>query len=148
MISYKQSDPRWADKKLLPSDLTMKRVGCLISAIADLSTYFRDMFDPAIICDRCKFTNDARLIWSSAIFPSFKFSTREYGRNDAGIWAALEHPDRAVILQVNNGQHWVVATGWDYFKKCFKIADPFYGDRATMQRYGDNITGAAYFQRV
>lgn len=147
MISYKQGGPRWADKTIGNTQLTLKRVGCLITCVADLSTYFGDLFDPAIVCDRCKFTPDARLIWASAVFPSFEFERREYGFNDEGIFAALEDPDRAVILQVNDGAHWVVATGWSIWHNCYKIADPLYGDRATIKRYHSNITGAAYFRR-
>lgn len=148
MISYKQGDPRWAEEKMLPSEITLKRAGCVVTAIADLSTYFGDFYDPGIVCRRVKFTPSALIYWQSCLFPSFKFSYREYGRNDAGIWAALQHPDRAVILQVNNGQHWVVATSWNTWSKVFKIADPFFGDRSDMRRYGDNITGAAYFNRI
>lgn len=147
MISYSQRDQRWGNKKMLPSALKLKDFGCTTTAIADLSTYFGDNFNPAQVCDRVKYTKDGLIIWASCKFKTFSFWFREQGRNDTNIKNALADPNIAVILQVAYGKHWVVATGWDSVNKIFKIADPLYGDRSTMKRYGNSITGAAYFKR-
>jgi len=87
------------------------------------------------------------VLWATCKFPRFHFERREYIRNDINIKAALADPNGAVMLQVANRSHWVVATGWDDINKVFKIADPWLGDRSDMRRYKNSITGAAYFKR-
>lgn len=147
MQSFSQRDPKWSQKRLGDSQLTMGRFGCTTTAIADLSTYFGDNLNPGQMVQKIKYLQGL-VVWASCVFKTFKFERREYGRYDARILAALRNPDTAVILQVNKGAHWVVATGYDSVEKVFKIADPWFGDRSTMKRYGDSITGAAYFRRV
>ena len=128
------------------SQLTLGRYGCTTTAIADLSTYFGDNLTPAEVCDRIKYLRGL-VIWQSCVFPSYKFWFREYGRNDTNIRNALADPNVAVILEVANKSHWVVATGKPLVGNVFKIADPWFGDRSTMARYKNNITGASYFKR-
>lgn len=154
LISYSQRDPKWSQQKLGASSLTVGRYGCTTCCIADLSTYFGDNLDPLQTCKKIQYTKPSGkesgglVIWGSCTFGTFKFERRQYGRNERDIMAALKDPDRAVILEVNKGAHWVTATGYDGVNKIFKIADPWFGDRSTMKRYGDSITGAAYFRRV
>lgn len=146
MTSYSQRDPRWAQKKLGTSGLTMAQAGCTTTAIADLSTYFGDNLNPDQLRQKIKYDRGL-VIWQSCKFKTFQFWFREHGRNDTNIKNALADPNIAVILQVNFGKHWVVASGYDAANKLFKIADPWYGDRSTMKRYSNSITGAAYFRR-
>ena len=148
MKSYSQRDPSWANIKIGNSNLTIGRFGCTLTSIADLSTYFRDFLTPLAVRNICKFTPNGLLIWESCVFENFRFESREYGRFDHNIQQALKDPDRAVILQVANGSHWVVATGKPLFGNKYKIADPWLGDFTDMSRYGNNITGAAYFKRI
>ncbi len=145
MQSYSQRDPRWANVRLGASNLFMGRYGCTTTCIADLSTYFGDNDNPAEVAQRLQYTTGL-IIWGSCKFPHFHFERREFGRNDANIKAALRDPNRAVILQVQNGSHWVVATG-NALLGGYKIADPWFGDFSTTRRYGNSITGAAYFRR-
>lgn len=147
MQSFSQRDPQWANKKMGTSPLTLGRFGCTTTCMADLSTYFADNLNPAQVADHIKYTPDGLVIWQSCKFGHFEFERREFGRHDANILAALQDPNRAVILQVAHGSHWVVATGKPVFSNIFKIADPWLGDRADMGRYKNNITGAAYFRR-
>lgn len=147
MESYSQRDQRWANEKIGSSDLTVGRFGCTLTCIADLTTYFKPDLTPRQILEKCKFTPQGLIIWASCNFDNFVFERREYNRNDTQIYQAIADPNRAVILQVANKSHWVVATGWNYWQHLFKIADPWLGDRATMKRYADNITGAAHFRR-
>jgi hypothetical protein len=147
MQSFSQRDPRWADMKMGASHLTLGRYGCTTTCIADLSTYFGGEMNPAQTCKAVKYTKEGLIIWDSCRFEKFQFWSREFGRNDINIRNALADPNLAVILQVANQSHWVVATGRELFSSIFKIADPFFGDRSTMRRYGNNITGAAYFRR-
>jgi hypothetical protein len=143
MLSYSQRDPKWADYKLGDSNLSIGRFGCTTTSIADLSTYFLDNLNPLEVSKKIKYTQGL-VIWSSCVFHHFRFERREYGRNDANIIRALKDPNKAVILNVAQGSHWVVAT---QATNPFGIADPWLGDRSTMARYKNNITGAAYFTK-
>lgn len=147
MISYSQRDPHWANDKIKGTKLTIGRFGCVITSIADLSTYFYPALTPHEVNNKVKFTKDGLIIWASCNFDNFIFAGRERGANWQNIKRAIKDPYQAVILEVANGSHWVVATGWTLWGNSFKIADPWIGDRATMARYDDDITGAAYFQR-
>lgn len=145
MISYSQRDPQWAEKKLGTTNLTLGRFGCTITSIADLASYFGDNLTPPQVADICKFTPGGLLIWTTCKFGHFQFERREFNRHDVNIKAAIADPNRAVILQVANGSHWVVATS-PSIMGIYNIADPWLGDRSTVRRYG-NITGSAYFRR-
>lgn len=147
LTSFNQRDARWANKVMKPSNLQLGRYGCTTTCIADLSTYFGDNLTPANVCDKIKYTKDGLIIWQSVNFKTFGFWQRQVGRKDADIKHALQDKNMAVILQVANGSHWVVCTGYDAVNNIFKIADPFFGDRSTMKRYNNNITGASYFVR-
>jgi ABC-type bacteriocin/lantibiotic exporter with double-glycine peptidase domain len=147
MKSYSQRDPIWAALKMGLSPLTIGRFGCTTTCIADLSTYFGDNLNPAQVAQKIKYTLDGLIIWQSCVFKHYQFWFRDTGRDDVKIKNALADPNLAVILQVANGSHWVVATGVDA-NGLYKIADPWRGDRSTMKRYYNNITGAAFFRRV
>lgn len=145
MTIFSQRDKRWANKRMGQSNQTLGRSGCTTTCIAMLSTYFGDNLNPAQTCDRIKYDKNGLILWSSSKFNKFKFWFREYRPNHTNIKNALAGKDTAVILQVANGSHWVVATG-NYAPKVYTIADPWDASRATTNKY-NNITGAAYFQR-
>lgn len=144
--SFSQRDPQWSNLLLQPSKLTMGRYGCTTTCIADLSTYFGDNWNPGDINKHIRYTPDGLIIWQSCNFPHFEFWFRQAGRHDVDIKNAIADPDIAVILNVANGSHWVVATGI-LNASTYKIADPWLGDRADTMRYQNSITGAAYFKR-
>ena len=148
MTLYSQRDPRWRAVQLGTSGRSMAQIGCMVTSIAMLSDYFKPAVRPDDVVITSKFTSGGLLIWGSLQLLGFKFSWRGYDRNDHEIMRHLKDKDLAVLLQVADKTHWVVATGRDFFSGLYKIADPLYGDRATMKRYQDNITGAAYFKRA
>lgn len=146
MLILSQRDPRWSQVKLGSSSLTVGRYGCTTTSISMLSTYFGGVIWPnEIATDIKKYTSDGLVNWSSMDFPRFKFEKRIYGRNDAEIMASFNDPNKAVILQVDNGQHWVVCLGKTFFGNDYKIADPWFGDKRTACGTYKNITGSAHF---
>lgn len=147
MIIYSQRDPLWAEKAIGNTFYTIGRYGCTLTCIAMLASYFNEKLTPLDIARRCRYTEDAKIIWASVKFENFEFDGRYYQENREMIDNALKDPNRAVILQVNNSKHWVVATSKTFFLDKYKIADPWYGDRATMARYGNQINGFALFTR-
>ena len=147
MTLYSQRDPRWRAVEIGDTKRTLGQVGCVVTSIAMLCSYFKPDRTPPELLKKLIFTPDARLIWQSCNFENFKFHRRIYQRNDENIRLALTDPKWAVILEVADKTHWVVVTGVTLFKKTYKIADPLFGDRATMNRYQNNITGAAFFKK-
>lgn len=147
LTSFSQRDKKWANKKMGISPLTLGRYGCTTTCIADLSTYFGENLNPAQVCDIIKYTPTGLILWQSCKFKKFAFWFREFGRKDVNIRNALADPNLTVILQVANASHWVVATGLNPGGG-YRIADPWLGDRSTTARYGQNITGAAYFKHI
>jgi hypothetical protein len=148
MKSFCQRDPLWRDLLIKGTNLPLGRWGCTLTCIADLSTYFGDNLTPAQINESLKFTSGGLVVWASANFGHFVFCGRKYGRDDAEISKAIADPLSAVLLQVAGGSHWVVAVEKYPISGLYKIADPWLGDWASMSRYWNDITGAAYFKRV
>ena len=147
IVSFPQRDPQWAALKISPSDLTIGRFGCVITALASMSAGFGDNLTPPEVADKCKFTDGGLIIWQFCDFSSFEWVHREYFRNDRKIGPALSDANRAVLLQVNEGAHWVLGLGYDKMRESYVIADPWFGDMCVMSRYKNSITGASYFRR-
>lgn len=148
MIYLSQRDPRWAALKLGQSKLTVGRYGCTTTCISMLSDYFKSFIDPGKLATATlKYTKDGLIIWQSVDnIPHMKFEARMYGQKDAEIMASLKDPKKAVILQVNNGQHWVVALRrsiWN--KKDYTVLDPWTGKQCGALKIYHNITGSAHF---
>lgn len=148
MIYLSQRDLRWASVKLGKSRLSVGRFGCVTTCISMLSDYFKSFFAPDTLATKTlSYTKDGLIIWQSVDnIPHMKFEKRLYGQNDAEILASLKDRKKAVILQVNNGQHWVVALRrslWD--KKDYIILDPWTGKQCSALKTYHNITGSAHF---
>lgn len=148
MLLYSQRDPRWRSEQVGKSGRTMAQIGCLITCIAMLSSYFKPTRTPFDILHAAKFTPNGLLYWNSLKLQGFRFYKRVYSREDMFIQHHLSNPDLAVVLQVAEATHWVVGIGKTLIGNSYRIADPLLGDRSSMARYQESITGAAYFQRV
>jgi hypothetical protein len=114
-----------------------------------LSDYFECFKNPKeIAANKDWYTKAGLVIWSKLSFDKMTFFRREYGEPTAAILNALADPDKGVILQVNDGAHWVVAyskgvlSGKDYW-----CIDPWTGKKCLVKKTYHNITGAAFFAR-
>lgn len=140
-----QRSPLWSDVKMSPSNLTIGRYGCTTTCISMLSDYFKCFVSPrGMVGTNVKYTKDGLIIWTSISFPVFKFEKRLYGWNNAEIDISLKDPKKAVILEVANGSHWVVAIKKVPFTKHYFIVDPWDGKIKTTVAY-KNVTGSAHF---
>jgi len=113
-----------------------------------LSDYYNAYISPAgLAVHILKYTKDGLIIWQSVDnIEHMKFEKRLYGQNDAEIMASLKDKKKAVILQVNNGQHWVVALRRSFWnKKDYIVIDPWTGKQCSALRVYHNITGSAHF---
>jgi len=114
-----------------------------------LSDYFGCFVPPnQLAVNKDWYTADGLVIWPKFKFAKMVFVEREKGRNDAHIREALKDPNKAVMLQVDNGAHWVVAIGKTLWGNDYRIVDPWFGDKRTACGTYKNITGAAYWKRA
>ena len=148
MNHLSQRNPNWANLHLLPSKLTVGRYGCTTTCISMLSDYFKCYGSPAHVIDKnIKYTVDGLVIWASINFPNFKFESRTFSFNAPMIDRAINDPNRAVILNVGNKSHWVVALRKVPFTKLYWILDPWDGKVKLSSAYS-TIDGAAHFIRT
>lgn len=148
-----QLDPQWSSVKLGASNLTMGRWGCTTVCLSMISSYFDDYISPpALASDAHNYTHDGLVIWNNV---SSKFSKMEFVGRVRGttqslmprILDSLKNPNEAVLLQVDNGAHWVVAYSTKFLTGRLTVADPLGGKIVDVLATYGNITGAAYFQR-
>lgn len=113
-----------------------------------LSDYFGGYMPPDDIAKQNDwFTQDGLIIWRKLNFTTMEWVRRIWRRDDDAIKASLANPDTAVILEVANGSHWVVAVRKMWFRNDYVIIDPLTGRvGAAIGDYG-NITGSSHFRR-
>lgn len=144
-----QRDPQWAYERLGESTLTIGRFGCTTTCISMLSSLFNCYQTPVTIAHNANnYTKDGLVLWQNLKFDSMRFVRREYGRHDISIKEALKDPRKAVILEVNNRAHWVVALRPALLGSGYIVLDPWTGKKCGVLFQYHNITGAAYFERV
>lgn len=142
-----QRDLQWCDKKLGQSSLTIGRYGCTTTCISMLSDYFGEYTMPSAIAANVHYyTPDGLILWTNLKFHNFEFVKRQNIRSDVNIKAAIADPNQAVILNVNNGAHWVVAVRPTLFGDSYIVVDPWTGTKCDVIKVYKNIVGAAYFK--
>lgn len=149
MIYLSQNSLPWGPVKLGNTPLTVGRYGCTITCLSMLSDYFKDFKDPGFLAKNLKFTSDSLVIWGSlpAVLP-YGLERRIYSRNDFEIRTSLKDPNKAVILNVNDGAHWVVALKETFLpglkRPHYVVLDPWDGKKKTTRDFR-NIVGSAHF---
>jgi len=108
----------------------------------------RPILPPALASRNEVFTSGGLLIWQSLNLPGIKFlrRIREYSYNS--ILDDVKDKRRAVLLEVNNGTHWVLAIRKAFIRQEFLTMDPLYGAYGTAISDHWNITGSAHFLNV
>ena len=144
-----QRDLQWCSDKLGQSNLTVGRFGCCITSISMLSDYFKCYRSPKELAHNVAlFTMDGLVNWQALHFDHMRFESRLQGRSDATIQNCLNSPDRAIMLNVNQGQHWVVAIKKTLFGNSYIVADPWTGQQCDVIKVYKDITGSAIFTRI
>ncbi len=147
MILLSQQDPRWAGVTLGNSRFTIGRYGCTTTAISMLSDYFKCFQSPdAIAKTYAKYTLDGLIIWDSISLSRMAFETRIRARDDKSIQQSLKDPNRAVILNVNNGNHWVAAVSKVLLGNDYWVFDPWLGKKVKACATYKNIVGSTSFK--
>lgn len=151
-----QRDLRWASTKLGNSTLTVGRYGCTTVCISMLSDYFGSPMTPNQIANsKTWYTNDGLILWNMLSFKKMKVERlangnvkRLFGRDDAEIKKSLDDPNKGVILQVNDGAHWILPIRKTWFTNDYHCVDPWTGKTCTAIGDYKNITGSAHFMRI
>lgn len=152
MFYLSQRDPKWAGVRIGATRLTVANWGCVATSISMLSSYGGFYLTPAQIARAPgQFNALGEIIWMQ-LAKTFKGrmtfqrrigSKKFWKRDDAAIKKSiLGGPKLVCLLQVNNGKHWVVATGIagnDYW-----CADPIDGKKKLVLKAYPNITGSCH----
>jgi len=116
-----------------------------------LSDYFKCYKSPSTLAKSASYyttgVNGGLVIWSKMRFDKMRFTRRGYGENRADILEHLTSPDKAVILQVSNGAHWVTALRKAYLVDDYVILDPWDGKKKLAKKAYGNVSGYATFAR-
>jgi hypothetical protein len=146
MLHLSQRDSRWSQVKLGASSLTVGRYGCTTTCISMLTSLFNCTVLPGEIAhNAANYTKDGLVIWQALSFKKVAFEKRLYGFQPNEIDESIKHPKKAVILQVNDGAHWVVAIRKAYFGNDYIVLDPWTGKKVGARAAYKNITGSAHF---
>lgn len=146
MSYFSQRDPRWSKEKIGESSLTVGRMGCCLTSISMLSSYFECLRLPSELAHNVHYyTKNGLVIWKNFVFSKMRFVGREYMRNDEKIREYLKDSGKAVIFEVDNRAHWVVGIKPTLLGNDYVIVDPWTGTKKTLKKEYKNITGAAYF---
>lgn len=149
MIYLSQHYPAWSGAFLGSSKLKVGDKGCTTTCISMLSDYFGCYQSPLQIANNAhNYTPEGLIIWNNLSFSKMKFVWREYGRNDAKIQDSIKDPKKAVILQVSNGTHWVVAISKNLIGGDYTVLDPWTGKKCNALATYHNITGSAHFVKA
>ena len=141
-----QRDKAWRDANLGQSSLTVGRFGCTTTCLSMLSDYFNCYVTPAEIAhNAANYTKDGLVVWKNLKFGKFRFVARDYAEDRAKISEFIKDPDKAVILNVDGGHHWVVALRKSLVGNDWVVADPWNGDKCGAKARYKDVVGAAYF---
>ena len=137
-----QRDPAWANVKLGDSPFTVGRYGCLEVSLCMFSRYCGFPIYPDVVAKHTEsFNANGMYLWNYP-FP-FVLEKEIKGRNDAEIMRSLKDPVRGVVLQVDNGSHFVLALSKNWFGS-YMVADPWVGDKCDAVKRWKNITGSRH----
>jgi hypothetical protein len=129
------------------SKLTLGGYGCTTCCVSMVSAWYGEYVSPDKLAkSKALYTTAGLIIWQALGFLKFKFSERFYSFRKDKIDEALASSSKTVILQVNN-DHWVWAIGKWLPVLGYRIIDPWTGSVCYSNRYRNNITGGAIFDR-
>lgn len=144
MLTLSQRVPNGATK-IGKTNRTLAEVGCTITCISMSSSYFGEYKTNNELASALRFTADAKILWASIgeVFKRFEFRWRFYSNDRQFISEAIKNPDKTVLLNVDNGGHWVLAIRRLY-GDTYWVADPWSG---TRKIYSGVVGGAVLVRK-
>ncbi len=110
VVSFKQTDPRWANVKLGSSGQTIAQIGCTTTGLAMMESYRTGTtIYPDAMAKKLSYSAGGALYWP----PNYVADTNASGYLSK-LYALLKQGMPAFIGAKNasGGQHWVVVTGY------------------------------------
>jgi hypothetical protein len=144
-----QRDPRWANQRIGASSLTLGRYGCTTVCLSMLSDHFGNYIKPPQVAQNIDwYTPQGLVLWGKLAIPKMKFVKRLRVRSLVDIYASLNDPDGAVMLEVSHGSHWIVGLRKTWLRDDVICIDPWTGRVCSAIGDYKNITGSAHFKRA
>lgn len=114
-----------------------------------ISAQFGFYLSPAAIAKRPNcYTKEGLILWGNLSIPHCAFLKRIRSFNPAAIKASLDNQNERVMLEVNYGQHWVLADRKMWFRNDYVCIDPWTGKPCAAIGDYHNITGSAHFRKT
>lgn len=143
MTILNQKDPKWANKKLGNSKLTIGSSGCLVTSIAMIAGSTPDVVNDKLMA--VKGFDGPLVVWSaiSKALPKLKFVWRSYSYNNTQVLEAIKKNGYCLVEATTlfNGKHWIVFIGNR------QLLDPWYGTQRSTSSYW-RYTGFAVIDKV
>ncbi len=144
---FKQTDPRWANKKIGSTKYTIEQIGCTTTALA-MTESFRTAKTvyPDAMESRLSYNSGGALYW-----PENYENTTNFNNYMETIYSLLSQGKPVIVgaKKANGSQHWVVVTGVygvnTLTPAAFKINDPGTGSRTNL---GQFFTQFPYLHRI
>ena len=144
MKYLKQGDIRWGSTIIGNSGHTLASAGCNITDCSMITDFFGDWKDPKWMADNLEFTPGGLLIWSSLRAKTNIHLEEAFVGNyrEDKILEGINDPNKASILEIHNGWHFVLAVKKLPFLKHYIIIDPISGTKTTTLLKGYQVTGS------
>jgi len=132
----KQTDPRWANKKLGNSNLGKIGCVCTCAAMAAGTT-------PDKVVDACDFTPNGEIYWTSLAKIGLSFVWRGYKYSNSEVLKYIADCGFCLVevLHPSGIKHWILAIGGG------KILDPLTGRECSLSKY-KNLTGFCSLKKI
>ena len=144
---YKQTDSRWASKKIGSTKYTIGQIGCTTTALAMTESYRTDKtVYPDTMESRLSYSSSGSLYWPGNYSATTNFS--DYMQT---IYNLLAQGKPVIVgaKKANGSQHWVVVTGYTGASTlkptAFKINDPGTASRTNL---GHFFTEYPYLHKI
>lgn len=156
---YSQRDSRWSGIRIGNTRLSIGDWGCTLTDVCTLLSWNGVTITPAQMAKMPGlFTSTGLIIWSQLerlTKGAIKFQKRIGGRTPSGRRvftrddkaikdSILKSPKTVVIIEVNNGRHWVAGLGVTPDGRDYWVGDPIDGKRKQLFKTYPNITGSAH----
>ncbi len=137
VVSFKQTDSRWADTKIGSTNYTIEQIGCTTTALA-MTESFRTgkTVYPNEMASRLTYSSTGSLYWPS------NYSTTQQFDNYMELIYSLLAQGKPVIVgakKADGSQHWVVVKGvysvTTLSPSAFKINDPGSSTRTSLGQF-------------
>jgi len=139
-----QQDHRWNNEKIGKTQFTIGKIGCLTTCISmAISKFTGDYPYPDQLSRILKYDNRGILSYNSDFSP-LKYVGRFNYLSIATVEKYANSTDKAVILQINNGAHFVIANRVENSK--IIIYDPWLGDECEVYSRYKKVTGMRLFE--